>query len=123
MVLLKIFASALLAANSFVLTSHWKGLPSAILEAMACGLLCIVTNVGGNADAVAHKVTGLVVKAGSSCEVAEAVSYLVTHPEERARMSRAARLRVCEEFNIQATMAEMKRVIRKEEAVGNHVCI
>jgi glycosyltransferase involved in cell wall biosynthesis len=101
----------LLAANAFVLTSHKEGLPFAILEAMACGLPCIVTNVGGNAEAVVHNVTGLVVTAGSPCEVAEAVSYLLAHPEVRARMSRAARLRVCEEFDIEARMAEIERVI------------
>src|SRR6266852_741302 len=94
----------LLAANAFVLTSHREGLPFAILEAMACGLPCIVTNVGGNAEAVAHKDTGVVVKAGSPDEVADAVSYLLTHPEERARMSRAARLRVCEAFDIEKRM-------------------
>jgi len=101
----------LLAANVFVLTSHKEGLPFAILEAMACGLPCIVTNVGGNAEAVAHNVTGLVVKAGSPIDVAEAVCYLFTHPEERMRMSRKARLRVCREFDIEARMAEIKRLI------------
>ena|ERR1700674_624840 len=101
----------LLAANAFVLASHKEGLPFAILEAMACGLPCIVTNVGGNAEAVAHNVTGLVVESGSPFEVAEAVSYLLTHPEERARMSRAARQRVCEEFDIEVRMAEIKRAI------------
>jgi glycosyltransferase involved in cell wall biosynthesis len=101
----------LLAANAFVLTSHKEGLPFAVLEAMACGLPSIVTNVGGSAEAVAHNVTGLVVQPGSSTEVAEAVSYLVTHPEERARMSRAARLRVCEKFDIEARMAEIKRAL------------
>jgi glycosyltransferase involved in cell wall biosynthesis len=99
------------AANAFVLTSHKEGLPFAVLEAMACGLPCVVTNVGGNAEAVAHNETGLVVQPGSPTEVADAVSYLVTHPEERARMSRTARLRVCEEFDIEARMAEIKRAI------------
>lgn len=101
----------LLAANAFVLTSHREGLPFAILEAMAYGLPCIVTDVGGNAEAVAHNITGLVVKAGSPCEVAEAVSYLLSHPEERAQMSRAARIRVCEEFDIEARMAEIRQVV------------
>ncbi|MGB7493635.1 MAG: glycosyltransferase [Candidatus Acidiferrum sp.] len=49
----------LLAANVFVLTSHNEGLPFAILAAMACGLPCIVTNVGGTAEALAHNMIGL----------------------------------------------------------------
>jgi glycosyltransferase involved in cell wall biosynthesis len=99
------------AANAFVLTSNREGLPFAVLEAMACGLPCIVTDVGGNAEAVTHKVTGLVVNAGSPSEVADAVSWLLSHPEEGARMSRAARLRACEEFDIEARMKEIKQVI------------
>ncbi len=99
------------AANAFILTSHREGLPFAVLEAMACGLPCIVTNVGGNAEAVAHKVTGLVVSAGSVDEVAEAIRYLANHPDERDRMSREARLRACKEFDVEQGMTEIKRVI------------
>jgi glycosyltransferase involved in cell wall biosynthesis len=101
----------LLAADTFVLTSDREGLPFAVLEAMACGLPCIVTDVGGNAEAVAHSRTGLVIRPGSPGELAEAVSYLLAHPEERARMSHAARLRACEEFDIEVRMAEIKRII------------
>jgi glycosyltransferase involved in cell wall biosynthesis len=101
----------LLAGEAFVLTSYREGLPFAVLEAMACGLPCIVTNVGGNAEAVAHNVNGLVVNPGSVDEVVEAVSYLLTHPQERAQMSRAARTRACEYFDIEARMTEIKEVI------------
>jgi glycosyltransferase involved in cell wall biosynthesis len=101
----------LLAGDTFVLVSYYEGLPFAVLEAIACALPCLVTNVGGNAEAVAHKSTGLVVKAGSVDEVVEAITYLMNHPEERAQMSRAARSRVCEQFDIEATMKEIKDVI------------
>ena len=101
----------LLPANAFVLTAHREGLPFAILEAMACGLPCIVTNVGGNAEAVAHNVTGLVVKAGSAIDVAEAVCCLFNHREEHMRMSREARLRACREFDIEVRLAEIKLLI------------
>lgn len=101
----------LLASDAFVLASHKEGLPFAVLEAMACGLPCVVTNVGGNAEAVAHNVNGLVVNAGSPDEVAEAVSYLLAHPKERAQMSQAARSRASQEFDIEARMMDIKRVI------------
>jgi glycosyltransferase involved in cell wall biosynthesis len=101
----------LLASDAFVLTSHREGLPFAVLEAMACGLPCVVTNVGGNAEAVAHNVNGLVVNAGSPDEVAEAVSYLLAHPQERVQMSRAARSRALQEFDIEARMRDIKQVI------------
>ena len=101
----------LCAADAFVLTSHIEGLPFSVLEAMACGLPCVVTNVGGNAEAVVHKVNGLIVDHRSVEEVVQAISYLLTHPQERAGMAQASRSRVCEEFDIEAKMAEIKRLI------------
>ena len=103
--------SYLLAGNAFVLTSHKEGLPLAVLEAMACGLPCIVTDVGGNAEAVAHNVNGLVVPAGSVDEVVEAISSLLAQPLEWKRMSHMARSRACEQFDIEARMADIKKLI------------
>jgi glycosyltransferase involved in cell wall biosynthesis len=101
----------LCAADAFVLTSHIEGLPLSVVEAMACGLPCVVTNVGGSSEAVVHNVNGLVVNPGSVDEVAQAILCLLTHPEERARMAQASRSRACEEFDIEAKMAEIKRLI------------
>jgi glycosyltransferase involved in cell wall biosynthesis len=101
----------LCAADAFVLTSHVEGLPFSVLEAMACGLPCIVTNVGGNSEAVIHNVNGLVVNPGSAEEVVQAISYLLTQPQERTRMGNASRSRVLKEFDIEACMSEIKRVI------------
>jgi glycosyltransferase involved in cell wall biosynthesis len=98
-------------ASAFVLTSHIEGLPLSILEAMACGLPCIVTNVGGNAEAVHHMVHGLVVAPNSAEEVAGAISYLVTHPRELAEMSTAGRNRVRDAFDVEDRMEDIKRVI------------
>ncbi len=99
------------AGSAFVLTSRAEGLPLAVLEAMACGLPCVFTDVGGNAEAVADKVNGLVVPSGSIDAVADAISFLVTHPRECAQMSRMARVRACELFDIEKSMAEIERVI------------
>ena len=99
------------AADAFVLTSHIEGLPFSVLEAMACGLPCVVTNVGGNAEAVANNVNGLIVSPNSADEVAQAILYLLTHSRERARMADASRSRACNEFDIDSRMADIQRVI------------
>jgi len=99
------------AGSAFILTSHREGLPLSILEAMACSLPIIATNVGGNAEVITHQIHGLLVPPGSSEAVAEAITFLANHAEERAKMSRSARARVCEAFNIDVQMTEIERVI------------
>lgn len=99
------------ASSAFILTSHAEGLPLSILEAMACGLPSIVTNVGGNAEAITDQVHGLIVPPGSVDAIADAIGYLANHPNERAQMARMARARACEAFDIEKTMAQIRQVI------------
>lgn len=96
------------AASAFALTSHIEGLPLSILEAMACGLPCIVTDVGGNAEAVRDRVTGLLIKPGSLDEAEEAILYLATHPRECMEMASKSREAACELFDIESKMRELK---------------
>ena len=99
------------AANAFVLTSSKEGFALAILEAMACGLPCVVTNVGGNAEAITDKVHGLLVSPESVNEVADAISYLINHPEERARMSELAKRRARDSFRWEGKLAEIRNIV------------
>jgi glycosyltransferase involved in cell wall biosynthesis len=97
--------------SAFILTSHLEGLPLSILEAMACGLPCIVTNVGGSAEAVKDQVVGLVIPPGSVEAAADAILYLAVHPHERAEMAARTRETVCRSFDIEDRMGELRRVI------------
>ena len=99
------------AGSAFILTSHAEGLPLSVLEAMACGLPCIATNVGGSAEAVKHLVTGIVISPGSAEEAANAIIYLATHASERAQMAGRARETVCRSFDIDRQMGEIVDVI------------
>ena len=99
------------AGSAFILTSRTEGLPLSVLEAMACGLPCIVTNVGGNAEAVKDQVVGLVIPPASVEAAADAILYLATHPDERAEMASKTRETVCQAFDIEDRVSELTRVI------------
>lgn len=99
------------AGSAFILTSHIEGLPLSVLEALACGLPCIVTNVGGTAEAVKNQVVGLVIPPGSVEETEKAIVQFATHPVERLEMAARTRELVCRHFDIEDRIDDLKRVV------------
>jgi glycosyltransferase involved in cell wall biosynthesis len=77
-------------ADIFITTSTSDGTPVSLLEAMASGLPCIATSVGGIPEWVNNN-TGLLIKPGSPEEVASALLKLARDPELRKQMGIAAR--------------------------------
>lgn len=99
------------AASAFILNSQIEWLPLSILEAMACGLPCIVPDVGGSVEAVRDRVTGLIVHAGRLDEVENAILYLATHPVECAEMAAKSRETVSRSFNPESEIEELEAAI------------
>jgi glycosyltransferase involved in cell wall biosynthesis len=80
----------LAGCDLFALSSHFEGLPVALMEALAVGLPVVSTAVGGIPDAVTAGEQGLLVPPGRPDQLAAAIVTLVADPEARARMSAAA---------------------------------
>jgi glycosyltransferase involved in cell wall biosynthesis len=80
-------------ANVFVLPSYDEGLPMALLEAMANGLVPVTTMVGSIGEAVSDGVNGLLVRPGQPDEIAAALTALATDECLRVRLAAAARSR------------------------------
>lgn len=91
------------AADIGVLCSHEEGFSNAILEGMAAKLPMVVTDVGGNAEAVVHGLTGLVVSPRAPDELADALLAVAQDPERR-RMGEAGRLRIETVFSMDACL-------------------
>ena len=80
-------------AALFVLTSDYEGMPNALMEAMALGLPCISTDCrpGGARTLIDQGMNGFVVPCGDVCALAEEMEYLLSHPEQSAKMALEAR--------------------------------
>jgi glycosyltransferase involved in cell wall biosynthesis len=97
-------ARALRALDIYVLSSGWEAFPIGLLEAQACGVAQVVTDVGGNAEAVTPA-TGLVVPPGDPVALADALIALLRDPERRTAMAAASRLRHAERFSLEQMVA------------------
>lgn len=88
--------------HCFVLPSLAEGISNTILEAMACGLPVVATDVGGNAELVQDGRTGLLVAAGDVDAMAQALLQLYAQPGQRLAMGAAGRLEVERRFSMPA---------------------
>jgi len=87
-------ADAYASADFFVFPSTTDTFGNVVLEAQACGLPAIVSDVGGPRDLVHHGRDGFITHALDVGELAEAIRRLASDPGLRERMGAAARLRV-----------------------------
>ena len=83
------------AADGYVMSSWFEGLPMVLLEAAASGLPIVATDVGGNRQLVRPGVTGFIVPSRQPQALADAMRDLMAlSGEDRARMGSEARSHV-----------------------------
>lgn len=78
-------------SDLFVLPSRSEGMSNALLEAMAHGLPCVVSDLGGTRDMIEPDANGLLVTPDDPDRLAEALARLGGDPALRARLGAAAR--------------------------------
>jgi glycosyltransferase involved in cell wall biosynthesis len=95
-------ADLLPAFDVFALSSRYEGLPTAVVEAMVCGIPVVATAVNAVSDVVIPGETGLLVPPGRPELLAEAVGFLLDSPAAAARMADTARARLGTRFGPEA---------------------
>jgi glycosyltransferase involved in cell wall biosynthesis len=98
------------ASDIGFLCSHEEGFSNAILEGMAAGLPMVVTDVGGNAEAVLDGETGMVVPPRDPEKLADAIVRLARDPALRERMGKAGHDRVRKYFTLQDLIANHRQM-------------
>lgn len=96
-----------------VLPSHQEGFSNSILEGMASGLPMVVTDVGGNSEAIDDKINGLIVPAKDSTKLGEAILTLASDKKLRKKMGKAARTKVKKRFTWDKCMELYQKVYLK----------
>jgi len=91
--------SLLKACDAFCLLSRSEGMSNALLEAMACGLPCVATAVGGTPEVIEEGRTGYLVASEDYKAAAARILELLSRPECAAAMGHAAQNRVVEDYS------------------------
>lgn len=106
-------AEALRQSDLFLLPSRAEGMSNSLLEAMATGLPCVVSAIGGNVDLVDHERTGLRVGQDDPEAWAAAILQAFRNPEAARRWGHAARQLVQRDFSIESIVDRNLVVYRR----------
>jgi glycosyltransferase involved in cell wall biosynthesis len=98
------------AADVLLHPSVSEGLPTVLVEAMACGIPVIATDVGGVTELVSDGVDGLVVPCRDPAAMADALEALWRDPALRARMGAAGRHTVQSGFTLERQLGAFQQL-------------
>lgn len=93
------------AMDVFVLPSLGEGISNTILEAMACGLPVIATDVGGNPELVSPGKTGALIPAADHEKMAQALLTYIKDPARLVREGMSARAEIEARFSMEAMVS------------------
>lgn len=97
----------------FVLPSYNEGIPGAVREALAMSLPVIATDIGGTSEVVHDGETGILIEPEDPDAIAEAVDYLLSNPEIRAKMGARGRDLIVSEFSSESYVANYEAFLKR----------
>ncbi len=90
------------AADAYVMSSAWEGMPMVLLEASATGLPIVATDTGGNREIVLDGKSGFLVPPKDSEALAQAmIRMMALSPDERRTLGQAGREYVVRSYDIE----------------------
>jgi glycosyltransferase involved in cell wall biosynthesis len=105
--------SLLKQSDVFCLPSRSEGMSNALLEAMACGLPCVATAVGGNLDVVVNGQTGFLVHNEDYQALAARIVSLLRDRHFARSMGQEGRRIIEAKFTVQHMMGRLASLYRQ----------
>jgi len=104
----------LAATRLFVLSTHWEGMPLALVEAMAAGCACVATDVLGAREVIEHERTGLLVPHADAQALADALQALLRDAPRAAQLGQAARRQAFDGYGRQLMWQRYRALLEKD---------
>jgi glycosyltransferase involved in cell wall biosynthesis len=110
----------MLEANILVLLSDYEGLPVALLEAMACGVVPVCLNIrSGVGQLIEQGKTGFLVEDRGD-EFVSTISDIATDPKSWTRISRAAKKSIASQYSDELNAKRWLQLLRDSAADSSH---
>ena len=102
-------------ANSdiFVLSSYHEGLPNSLMEAMAMGLPCVATDVGGVRQLIDDHKNGIIIQTKSSDAIADSIVSLVENPKLMKTLGDNAFVKMRDHFAQEKVVEELEMIYER----------
>lgn len=101
------------ASDIFVFPSLQEGLPVALMEAMASGLPCVVSNIRGNNDLLENTEGGFLCDPDNVSEFTDRLNHLISDPSLWEKMGKN-NLNVIQKFSMGKVIREMRNIYAAE---------
>ncbi len=105
--------SVLLTADVFVLPSLHESSPNALIEAMAVGMPCVASDVGGIIDLIEDEKNGLRVRPKDSEALASALHRVLTNSDFATTLGRNARTTIQKKFDSTESMQRLEDIYQQ----------
>lgn len=99
-------------SDLFLFPSIQEGLPRSLMEAMASGLPCIVSNVRGNVDLIEQGIGGMLIQPFDATGFAVAINELTVNEITRGKMG-LNNLEAIKKFDVEIVKKEMKEIYKQ----------
>jgi glycosyltransferase involved in cell wall biosynthesis len=103
----------LAALDLFVSASRTESFGLGMAEAMASGIPVVATSTGGALEIIRHGETGIITDINEPNELAKAIIFFLSHPEQRELMGQSAFEYARDKLSLQQMVDAIERIYRE----------
>jgi len=106
-------------SDIFILPSFHENMPTSLLEAMACKLPSIATNVGGIPEIIQNGINGFIINPNDTKELIDKIEYIFDNQDEINKIGTKARKQIEEKFTWEKNIKKIVQLYEHVSGSGN----